>query len=347
VTESYEAEVPAAQNGYPVLEPVLSGKLPEGLGDDLEMLALDAPEQIAAFDSELLPILKDGMSKPVFRAKTHLQAGGADINYRGLRALVGLLIQRADQRLEKKELEQALELVEQPLKLAGAMQSRPETVSVNLFSAGYASSSIAWIQGALEAGELKPEAVDRLQKLLSQHSPGYSHLSQTITVDFAQLTNSLASEEGRGMMGIGQVEPSTLESWKQQLLDIHEQAAKLYGTAPMDAEAFNQTVLKASGPIQGLVIDYPAMATMQKRYFAEYKATELGLALVGPEGGKWKKTPADKLVAEFFAKDPASAAALDELIKVEIDQETIRIVGRLEQFELLAPGVEPVLFEHR
>ena len=291
VTERYEAEPEGGQNGFEILEPLLNSQLPEGLGDDLEMVSLDEPDQIKAFDTKLVPTLKEGMSRKGFVPKARLMAGEGDINYRGLRHLVGLLGLRAEQRLEKGDLKGATELVELPISLAAAMQSRPETVSVNLFSAGYASTSIAWIQGALEGGALDADSIARLQKLLSANSPSYPHLQETITVDFAQLVNSLNTEEGRGMMGIGQVEDTTLESWRKQLFEIYARATKLYETSSGSAEAFNQTVMGAAVPIQGLVLDYPEVVTMQKRYFAEYKATELGLALVGPEAARWKDVP--------------------------------------------------------
>ena len=347
VTERYEAEPESGQNGFEVLEPLLNSQLPEGLGDDLEMVSLDEPEQIKAFDSKLLPTLKKGMGRKGFVPKARLLAGEGDINYRGLRHLVSLLGTRAEQRLEQGDVKGATELVEMPLSLASAMQSRPETVSVNLFSAGYASTSVAWIQGALESGALDAETIARLQKVLAANSPSYPHLQETITVDFAQLVNSLNIEEGRAMMGIGQVEESTLESWRKQLFEIYARATKLYETSPGSAEAFNQTVMQAAVPIQGLVLDYPEVVTMQKRYFAEYKATELGLALVGPEAARWKDVPSGELVEQYFADQPETVAALKELVKVERDGQTFKVVGRLEHFELLAPGVEPVLFEHR
>lgn len=347
VTQRYEAEPEKGQNGFEVLEPLLNSQLPEGMGDDLEMLSLDEPEQIKAFDAKLLPQLKEGMGRKGFVTKARLMAGEGDINYRGLRHLVGLVGQRAEQRLEEGDLKGSTELVELPIRLAAAMQARPETVSVNLFSAGYASTSIAWIQGALESGALDTESIARLQKLLGANSPSYPHLRETITVDFAQLVNSLNTDEGRGMMGIGQVEDTTLESWRKQLFDIYAHATKLYETSPDSAEAFNQTVMQAAVPIQGLVLDYPAVVAMQKRYFAEYKATELGLALVGPQAAQWKDVPSEELIDKFFAQDPETAAALNELVRIERDGQALKVVGRMEQFQLLAPGVEPVLFEHQ
>ena len=347
VTEQYEAVPEAGENGFDVLEPLLNSKLPEGMGNDLEMVSLDEPEQIAAFDTKLVPKLKEGMSRKGFMPKARLLAGEGDINYRGLRHLVGLLGLRAEQRLEKGDVSGAMELAELPISLASAMQSRPETVSVNLFSAGYASTSIAWIQSALETGALNGESIARIQKFLAANSPDYPHLQQTITVDFAQLVNSLNTEEGRGMMGIGQVENTTLETWRKQLVEIYARAVKLYETAPMNADAFNQTVMQAAVPIQGLVIDYPAMAAMQKRYFAEFKATELGLALVGPEAAKWKDVPAEELIGKFFADQPETVSALHDFIRIEREDAAVKIVGQMAQFELLAPGVEPVLFEHK
>ena len=44
VTDRYEAEVVEGQNGYPLLKPILNSELPEGLGDDLEMVSVDSPE---------------------------------------------------------------------------------------------------------------------------------------------------------------------------------------------------------------------------------------------------------------------------------------------------------------
>jgi hypothetical protein len=347
VTDRYESTIEVGQNGYPLLKPVLNSELPEGLGDDLEMLALETPEQIEGFDSKVLPLLRDSFTKESFAPQGRLQAGTEDINYRGLRHLVGLLVQRADQLRDEKDLNGALELVKLPIALAGAMESRPETVSVNLFSAGYASSSLAWIQSSLESGALDGKSIGELQQYLSLHSPNYGHVKETITVDFAQLTNSLATEEGRQMMGIGQVEESTLEKWQKQLVDIYQEATELYLTQQLDADTFNRTVRKASGPIQGLVIDYPPMATMQKRYFAEYKATQLGLALVGPDASQWKELESGELLDKFFSQEPETAEALKALLKIERDDKTVKIMGQMEQFELLAPGVEPVFFEYR
>lgn len=347
LTEQYQADVEASRNGYPIVEPFLKGELPEGMGEDLYELSLESSEEQAAFDSKLLPTLKNSFSKPIFVPKSELVAGDTEVNYRGLRHLVGLLTQRAEQVWEKGDKQQALELAQLPLNLSSAMRVRPETASVNLFSSNYSEATLALIPSWMESGNMDPESVDDLRSMLEASSPDYAHLRETVSVDFAQLLNSLDSEKGREMLGIGQVEPSTLELWKKQLLAIHGEAVRLYDEAPLDPAAFNQSVRAASGPIQGLVIDYPEVATMQKHWFAKYKASELGLALLGPKGPELSKLDSEQLIGEVLQDDQATEDAVKALLEIKIDQESIVVMGQPGQFELLAPGVEPVFFEHR
>jgi len=187
--------------------------------------------------------------------------------------------------------------------------------------------------------------VESLSRVLRENTPSYQHLQETVVVDFAQLTNSLQSDDGRKLLGIGQVEDATLATWTEQLADIFEEAEELYGHEPTDAEDFNEKVMSAAVPIQGLVIDYPEVSTMQKHSFVKYKATELGVALLGSDGQELRALPSEELIGQFFDGDEASSEVLKSLIRVEADESSIRVLGQAGQFEMLAPGVEPVFFE--
>ena len=48
-----------------------------------------------------------------------------------------------------------------------------------------------------------------------------------------------------------------------------------------------------------------------------------------------------------LSEPAAVVAALNDFIRIEREGEAVKIVGQMAQFELLAPGVEPVLFEHQ
>jgi hypothetical protein len=348
LTAEFESPVPPDSDVYVALKPILEGNLPKGLGDDVNALDLESPAQVQAFDESLLPLLEEALEKPYFAPDTKLQATGfGTVDYRGIRTVVNLITTRADQLWSQGEREEAVDLLELPLNLSVAMQSRPETASVNLFSSGYAEAAVSLAQEWLESPDVKPDTVDELAEALEEASPSYPHLQETVTVDFAQLYNSLETEEGRSQLGIGQVQDTTLQAWNSQLLAIHGEASRLYDTRPMDPAAFNKTVLDASGPIQGLVIDYPEVATMQKHAFAKYKATELGLALLGSRGESLRELPSDKMIETVFQENLETAQVLKNLLEVSVDEERIRIEGRDGQFELLVPGVNPVFFQHR
>jgi len=345
ITERYEQPVDEQGDGFRVVLPLLEGDLPEGFGEDLSDISLETPEQQKAFDDRLLPVLKKSFASPTFVPSQRLLAGDSGVNYRGLRQLVTLLGMRAEQLWADGDKKGAIELASLPLSLARAMRSRPETASVNLFSSSYAESSLSLIQEWSEESSQDPEMVESLSRVLRENTPSYQHLQETVVVDFAQLTNSLQSDDGRKLLGIGQVEDATLATWTEQLADIFEEAEELYGHEPTDAEDFNEKVMSAAVPIQGLVIDYPEVSTMQKHSFVKYKATELGVALLGSDGQELRALPSEELIGQFFDGDEASSEVLKSLIRVEADESSIRVLGQAGQFEMLAPGVEPVFFE--
>ena len=126
---------------------------------------------------------------------------------------------------------------------------------------------------------------------------------------------------------------------------IHQKATLLFAFDGDGATSFNQEILKASGPIQGLVIDYPEVATMQKHAFAKYKSMELGLTLLGPQGAELRKQPSEEIIQQIFSSDPETVKALKALLVIEVQDESFKVLGRSGQFDLLAPGVNPVFFE--
>jgi hypothetical protein len=345
ITQQYERPVDEADDGFLLVQPLLSGQLPEGFGEDLYEIGVETPDQQALFDQEILPILQESFSKSTFVPPRRLLTGDFGVDYRGIRHLVSLLAQRADQLWVAGEQERAIELAGLPLSLARAMRSRPETASANLFSSAYAESSLSLFPGWLEEAHQQEAIVSSLREALSRNAPGYGHLSETVRVDFAQLLNSLKTEDGRNLLGIGQVEESTLAGWNKQLRAIYLEAQALYDNQSSDAKTFNTSVLSAAQPIQGLVIDYPEVSSMQKHSFVKYKATELGLALLGPDSQSLRALPSAELIKKVFAGDAVTVKALQDMLIVEVDEKSIRVVGQPGKFEMLAPGVEPVFFE--
>lgn len=345
VAALYEAKVPPADNGYSDLKPLLNGELPKGMGEDVTELALESPQERKAFDEKLLPILKAGFQKPEFSAEAKLEAGDSGVNYRGLRNLVMLVTERAEQHWEAGERAQAVDLAILPLQLASAMRRRPETASVNLFGSSYAETSLDLISPWLESGQLDPDLVTKLSQALQANAPDFRHIQQSVTVDFAQLLNSLETEEGRELLGIGQVESSTLATWRDQVLQIHQQAVKLYSEAPTDPGEFNKKVLEAAPPIQGVVIDYPQVATMQKQAYAKYKATQIGLKLAEGDWKELSKLDSDQILKATLSADPEVERTVQALLQVKVEPHAILVQGRSGQFELVTQDI-PTFFEY-
>lgn len=334
IVERYEAPIDEADNGYFIVEPLLSGVLPEAFDEEsLYDISLESSEQRKLFDEHLLPILTEGFTKSLFRPNGRLVVGDVEVDYRGLRHLVILIGQRAEQHWSQGEKAAALKLLRLPLSLSQAMRERPETASINLFSSSYAEVSLDLVQTWTESSTIDEESIRSLRTILEEAEPDFSHLQETVVVDFAQLLNSLETEAGRERLGIGLVEDERLQKWRDELLTIYREALELYGDKPIDATAFNRTVLDSSSRIQGLVIDYPEVATMQKRALVRYKATELGLAMMLPNSEERVETLINEPVAREF-------------LKIDRDDERVRLIGQPGQFEVLAPGVEPIFFEY-
>ncbi len=346
ITEQYESPVDEAQNGLPSLLPLLTD---EAQTDRLSELSLEKKEDLAYFDGEIAPLLQSAFRQPYFLPAHKLLSGQQELNYRSLRRLVELATERAQLHWEAGQKDQALELVGLPLTLAKAMQSRPETVSVNLFSSSYANFSLDRIGGWLGDGQLNADEMVQLSKLLAENRPQYEHLEKSISVDFSQISNSLDDPETRNSLGMSFAKPEDIDVWKKELLSLYGPAKALYTTEQIDPRIFNDAVLKVSPQIQGLVIDYPTVVTMQKHAFSAYLATELALTM---ERHRLSKDGAvldqSSLLKETFPEDERAAQVADALL--EMKKGTLpgdfQIVGRASLFELMSPGAPAVFYEH-
>lgn len=343
MTESFQASIEKEKNGLTSLEGILAGRLPEGMTGTLYDLSIDSEADRTQFDTHLLPLLRQAFTAEVFAPAGELAVGDSSLDYRGLRHLVGLVAQRAEQHWLKGDKESALELASYPLSLARAMQARPETASANLFSQGYASITLDLIPLWLESQKLDPEVVASLRQALKENSPSYGHVEQTVTVDFAQLLNSLETSEGRGRLGIGMVEKRTLEIWTAQVLQLYAEAKKLYSPGGGGLDSFNDAFRASAEPIQGVVIPYPEVATSQKHFFAKYKSTELGLALLSDD---FKSLSLEQLIEKLYPDDEKTRALLKDCLELEKSQTSIRILGKKDYFALISPMEAPVLFEY-
>lgn len=346
VTAKFEVAVDDNKDGYLVAAKLLKGELPKGIEGSVFDISLDNEAEQALFDSKLLPILQESFTKPLFVPNRKLVAGDQEVDFRGLRHLVRLVGQRADQHWAAGDKDKALKLAALPLSLAASMQAHPETVSVNLFSSAYAETTLDLIPLWLESEELKPETAAKLHGVLKSFSPNFGHIQETVAADFALLLNSLDDEEGRGRLGIGLVEDSTLALWKGQLASLFEQATALALPDKSDVEAFNKAFRAAADPIQGTVPPYPEMVTSQKRSFAKYKATELGLALLGPQGSELRKLETEQLLQKVFPEEPTTREMLKASVDVNATESSVTIVGKQHVFSLISPEEGPSLFEY-
>lgn len=341
ITALYE-RAPVGDLGYPLIEPLLSDQRLE----ELSALDLENPKVAKKFESETLPILRQAFTATHFFPKERLLEGESPINYRGLRSLLAAATKWAELKWEKGEREAAIEAAALPLSLAYAIKSRPETVSVNLFSSSYAEMTLAMYTDWSEqvAGDHKLTAL-MLANLKKFEIP-LAHLQETILVDFAKISNSLNQPESRAALGIGQSDETSMLRWRSQVYSLYLSARELGQLAPESIAAFNALINSADGPIQGLVIDYPQMVTIQLHYFAKYRSLEIGLALLSPEGDSLRKLSSQELVARLFAEDPETVKMLNHLIEVKMDGQAITVVGQVGRFDLLAPGEPPTFFEY-
>lgn len=349
----YQAATEPTQNGWTDLKPFFGGSEDSAAFtmDTLGELDLDKPADSATFDEKAVPLLQTAFSKPAFTASAPLLSGQDPINfhYRDLRTLCDLLTKRADQLWDSKHKEKALPLVELPLRLAHSLQSRPETVSVNDFSSKYASSSLATIADWASTNTLTQPELDTLITSLANYRPDYDHLVLSISVDFAQLENSLSNQEVRtGILGLGLSRPEEIEQWKKQLHDLRPEAQKLYGLHPIDPKAFNDAILKLAPPIQGIVIDYPNVAAMQKRSFASYLATELALVLEKHRISKAKKPlTSEETFAQAFGPGSKTEQVAKAMLEVRLGAtpSQFTVAGRTGMFALVTPDPNVVFYE--
>ena len=342
--EQYQAPVPETENGWPILKPLLvpPDETTPPLTERLE--SLDKPADLAYFDKEVLPKLKEAFAKPAFFDPHPLLSGRDPLNfhYRDLRRLCDLVAARADLLWSADKKGEALELLRLPLGLAKAMQSRPETVSVNLFSGpSYANASLRDIADWASDNSLKGAELDQAAKLLAEYRPEYKHIIETISVDFAQFESSLDDTDTRNeTLGLAMAKPEDIELWKKQMRALSVDAKMLYGFEPGDADKFNKAVMKMAPQVQGLVSDYPAHSTQQKLAYATYLATELALGLERHRlSGEKKPLDAGKLLEQTFAADEEAKKAAAALLEYQPGESSgsFSLVGRGDAFKLAVP----------
>lgn len=306
----------------------------------LEELELESSKGLKDFDEELLPGIRRAFSCQAFLPPQPLLAGHPPVDYRGIRKLAQLTVQRSELYWNQGAREKALELWELPLSLADSFGRRPETVSVNLFSLNYAQASLSLLQNWLSSGQMDRQTLDSVGQALARHRPNYDHLRETFTVDIAQLFNSLEHEEASQALGLSKSSAEQVELWKSELLSLYELGDQLYALpgAP-DAQKFNKAVLSASPQLQGLIIDYPHIVTMQKHGHLNYLCAELALALERArlDGGGGKLSE----VATATFSNPSTVETLEQLVtyQAEPDGKSFRLLAKDNTFELLGPEV--------
>ncbi len=354
IVAQYQAPVDPPSNGWVELKPFLEGGSEDPAAVSMETvgeLDLASPADAKTFDEKIVPLLESAFSKPSFTSSSQLLSGQDPINffYRDIRTLCDLLTKRADQLWDSKQKDKAIVLVELPLRLAQALQSRPETVSVNDFSSKYASASLATIADWASTNTLTEPELERLTKILATYRPDYDHLVLSISVDFTQLANSLSNQDVRtGTLGLGLSKPEEIEEWRKQLSDLRPEAQKLYGLHPIDPKKFNDAILKLAPPIQGIVIDYPNVAAMQKRSFASYLATELALVLEKHRLAKGKQPLTQEQVFEqAFGDNTKAQQVAKAMLEVRLGPtpSQFTIAGRPGMFALVTPDPNVIFYE--
>lgn len=346
ILERYQAPLGDEQNGWSVLRPLLVAVEPDVpvVFDRLSLLDLSNPDDLAFFDKEAYPTLKEALTKPFFVEPYPLLSGRDPLmmHYRSLRTICDLLGQRADLLWAEGKKDEALEMSSLPLSLAKAMQARLETVSVNLFSLGYSNTSLGHLAEWAAEGSLKEPELAKAREILAKNRPDYGHLRSSLDVDFAQLEHSLGDETTRTeVLGLGLARAEDVKTWVQEVRGLKEEAQKLYGPAPDAAQSFNDAVMKSSAQVRGLVLDYPPMLEMQKRNYASYLATELALALESYRLAK-KKTPAlESLLSELFSGDEQAQQQVEAMLLVQYATDSVPenflIAAKPDAFKVTAP----------
>jgi hypothetical protein len=184
ITARYQADVVESDNGWPVIKPLLAPTAEDAqpLSERLDS-GLESPEEVSYFDQQVLPVLQVAFRKPFFFEACPLLSGRDPLNfyYRDLRRVCDLVNERADQLWKEGKKTQALELLELPLGLASAMQARPETVSVNLFSGPfYANSALRTLAEWASDNSLQGAELSQAAQLLARHRPSYQHIADSI-----------------------------------------------------------------------------------------------------------------------------------------------------------------------
>ena len=334
----FEAPVESDKNGYPRIKKLLAGQIEPMSVERLGALDLDAPRDLADFDAVILPVLERGFASPVFLDPNPKIAKNSEIDYRGVRRTVTLLLTRAQIFFKADQLGRATDLAVLPLSLGKGMQVRPETVSSNLFSLSYQAASLQFVLEAL-GGPVEASMLDLWSSELRANRPQYEQVRRSVSVDFVRLKRTIDDPALRAEIGYETVSEERLAKWGGELDQLHDFAKGLYSPGPIQPEVFNEHVLGASQELQGLIIDYPQVASMQKQAWAKYLATEIAVVLKADPKLGWNGA-----LEKVTAGDPGSRTAIEGLIFLDTQPDKIRIVGLPGVFELLVPNGELVFY---
>ncbi len=332
VERSFETKPPEAMASYEELATFV-----ETAQEEMSNLPEDEQERHQAILDRLVPGLQEFAGKPAYAPTGELNLGNRTLDYRALRDLIMLAMEPADQLWASGQKAEALQLVELPLALAHAMQQHPESVSVHLFSASYAGLSLAQIDRWLNEGPLDPEELQTLSEVLARYRPSLSHLEQTVSLDFAQIANSLADDELRAKLRLGLVSDEQLARWNEELQQIHLKAVELYRSPKLEIDPFNDAVRSVSPQLQGLIIDYPEVLTMQRRWYALYLATEIVLGLERGRGPDGSPPSVADVADSVFADDPTVPQHLSIFLEAKTADGRVELYGQPDMFHLISP----------
>lgn len=358
LSKRYEETVDSKDNGWLILKPVLL-KLESGVGlegKDVLSLRLDKLEDRKFFDKSLLPLLRAGFSRPFFYAPHQLLQGKDPLipYYRLLRGLCQLTVQRAQLAFEARDIGLALELVELPLRLAKATQSRPQTVSTALFSQSYAQTSLDTLDRWIKTDSLSVADLKAIEDMLLANSPSYSHLKETVLVDFAMLENSLKDDGTREqILGLGLLSDQEKNGYLAQIEGLLELTQALLEPDNFKDEAFTKAVLSLSPELQGLILEYPGMLTSLKLGTVSFYASQLGFRMKRLQAGKPSRgLPPNELyqlaLQDLFGKRSPDFKAIKAMLELKPGADKglvfFEIAAKPGYFKLISPQSDPVFF---
>lgn len=356
--KAYEAPVTAQDNGWTLMKPLLGKDLSSttgaSLSERIDGLDLSRKADLAFFDERVLPVVRQAFVRKNFLGPHKLLLGQDPLNphYRTLRRICELVGERAGILFKQGKSKEALALIELPLSLNEAMERRPETVSIGLFSLSFAQAGLRPLNAWLKTGAPTPAQLAPVGQLLKRLRPNLAHLQQMVAVDFAQLDHSLATETIRSqVLGLGMSSPADIATWRAEVVELLPITQALIDPRAPGAtdpvRAFNLAVVKLSTPVQGLILEYPAMLASVRFGYASYLATEVAVELKRQQvKGVAVAQKSDNAVSVLFQDSPEALAAAKELMLItpDVDGDGFVILGQAKPFKAISPESPPMLY---